>query len=780
MNANDTIFGSIFFRRCVSVYALCAMLALPAVGQDAGNLEKPAAPAKTDDSKDVKVSEYGTVDISVQETDLATVLQMLSIESKKNIITGKGVQATVTANLYGVTFYEALKGILDVNGYTYYEEGNFIYVITKEESDAMAKARRKTESRIFPLNYLSALDANEFIQPLLSAEGKAAARGTVTAGMKPEVSNNGADDYAFSPRLVVNDYADNLEAMNTLITSLDTPPQQVLVEAVIIQTAMNEDNAFGIDFTVLGSLDFTNLTNPLAAVNNLLAGNDATKGFRPPDNNAQAGTTNVGNTSAPGGLKIGVISDDIAVFLRVLDEVTDTFVLARPKVMALNRQRAEVHVGTKVGFLSTTSTETTTTQNVQFLDTGVQLVFRPFISTDGMIRLELKPSVSDFRLRDVTDSTGNSVTIPDELTNQIITNVRVKDGQTLVLGGLFKDSTQTTRRQVPLLGDIPVVGTVFRGQDDTVKRSEIIFLITPTIIHDSALWAMGQEQLGAADVLRVGARSELLPFSRERVTANYNEKAQAAFNQGDQKKALYYINNSLGLSPNQPEMISLRAKITGEYTRSHERSLMERTLRKNLGMPEEMPHVSEAAPSNNEPAIANSNVESPTQAASTEASNENSEPQTPQMETVVAPESQPLRVEGSEGVRPEFQAAPDLTLTPQVSKNLAGSNQPGKNTYRGPNEIFTFDARFLANANSPKKQMTPEQWLFYQQILYEYFTTMGMPELAANFTCNENNNEPRLASGQPSSTKPDSNTPTQPEGVTTVVGVPDDSSQPEN
>ncbi|MCI0676549.1 MAG: type II and III secretion system protein, partial [Phycisphaerales bacterium] len=386
-----------------------------------------------------------------------------------------------------------------------------------------------------------------------------------------------------TPRLVVNDYPENLDAIAALLGNLDTPPSQVLVEATVLQTAVDESDAWGVDFTLLGDIDFIDFHTPLGAVNNLLDGDDPRTGVQPADNRAHVGTTSVGNTGGAGGLKIGVISNDIAVFLRVLDEVVDSQVLARPKIMALNRQRAEVLVGARIGYLSTTSTETTTTQSVQFLDTGIQLVFRPFISKDGMIRMELKPSVSEASLRSVTDATGSVVTIPDELTNQVTTNVRIQDGQTLVLGGLFKDQTSTTRRNIPILGDLPLIGPVFSGQDDRIERSEVIFLITPSIVHDEKLWAAGEEHLATVDSLRVGARAGLLPWSKDKVTSSYNQKAVDAYNAGQNDEALHHINKSLNVSPNQPEMIRLRETITGEKISFHERSLMQRAFRKQIG-----------------------------------------------------------------------------------------------------------------------------------------------------------------------------------------------------
>ena len=573
MTKTSKVFGRRFVARAGATGLACAMLATPAQAQIWGDEGGP----------EVNVSDYGTVDLAVQDTDLAQVLEMLSIQARKNIITSKNVSATVSANLYDVTFYEALEAILSVNGYGFREAGNFIYIYTQEELAEVEAASRRTESRIYELEYLSATDASEFIAPLLSDAGQAAARGDVQTGYQPDISDGGADGYAFTAKIVVNDYTENLDAIGALLKQLDTPPQQVLVEATILQTSLDESNAFGVDFSVIADMDFLDLTNPLSPVNNLLAGNDSKIGFQPDDNKAFGGQSTVGNTVGAGGFKIGVLTDEISVFLKLLDEVTDVTVLARPKIMALNRQRAEVLVGARVGYLSTTSTQTTTTQTVQFLDTGIQLIFRPFISRNGMIRMELSPSVSEASLRTVTDAQGLQVTIPDELTNELTTNVRIRDGATLVLGGLFRESTRVSQRQVPWLGDIPIVGMAFRGQDDTVDRDEIIFMITPSIVPDDILWEIGNETLAFTDAVRVGARSGLLPFSREQITANYNHKAMEAFREGDLNMALHWTNVSLGVDEGQGEMIKLREELTGKKVRAYDASIMERAFRGELG-----------------------------------------------------------------------------------------------------------------------------------------------------------------------------------------------------
>ncbi|MFK7960030.1 MAG: hypothetical protein AB8G96_05835 [Phycisphaerales bacterium] len=531
-----------------------------------------------------------TVTLNVKDTELAQVLELLSINTQRNIVASPRVSGLVTANFYDVTFKEALDAILTVNGFSYEERGDFIYVYTEEEWLQLQAQRRKTVSATFELDYLAAADAAEFIAPLLSEDGQASSRGDVAAGYDTTTGNGGADSYAYSARIVINDYEENIADVRKLLNSLDTPPHQVLVESTIVQTTISEDNAFGIDFSVIGSLDFANLRNPLTAVGDLLAGSDGVPGtnaagdagFTPADNKAGGAVSSVGNTAGPGGLKVGVIAGDFAIFMKALDEVTDTTVLARPKIMCLNRQRASVLVGQRVGYLSTTATETASTQTVEYLDTGIQLKFRPFVSRDGMIRLELQPSVSEARLRNVTNQAGLSVTIPDEATNELTTNVRVKDNETLVLGGLYREQNTVTRRQVPILGDIPIVGEVFRGQEDTVRREEIIFLITPTVMDDVAAWEAGRDAQAYGNGIMVGSRDGLLPFGRSRMTEAHNRKAVDAYNRGDLDMAVFHTNNSLRLSPQQPEMQGFRERVLGVDRDAYERSLLYRIYRHKL------------------------------------------------------------------------------------------------------------------------------------------------------------------------------------------------------
>jgi len=558
-----------------------ALVALAGAAQGLAQDRNPFAdnPGELGADSNVEVSEYMTVDLHVQDEDLANVLQMLSIQSQRNIVMSSDVSATVTANLYDVTFFEALESILNVNGYGFIERGNFIYVYTLEEIAQIEAAARQPVYRVIKLNYLNANDAAEFVAPMLSEIGQIKTNGDPDAFQIPDDSPVGDETFALSATMVIVDYPENVEEIEKLVAQIDTRPAQVLVEATILQTQLNEANAFGVDFSIIGDLDFTDFTEtggPLSAAQSLILGGTGAQGegLTPTDNEGGAIVSTPGNTDGPSTFKLGIINDDFSIFLRLLDEVTDFTVLSNPKVLALNRQPARVLVGRRVGFLNTTSTETSTTQSVEFLDTGTQLAFRPFVSNDGFIRMELKPRVSEGVIRESTDATGANVTIPDEITQELTTNVVVRDGATIVLGGLFRESTTVSRRQVPVLGNIPIVGAAFRGHDDATQRNEIVFMITPTIVNDNMLIEQGERGMADVDRVRAGSRRGLLPWSREKMSSRLNVEAERLANEGNSKKALWKLRRSLQLNPVQPDAIRLREQLLDKHENWPTRSIL--------------------------------------------------------------------------------------------------------------------------------------------------------------------------------------------------------------
>ncbi len=542
----------------------------------------PAAPVQLDPPPFIEISAHGTITLSAQSVPVDSLLELLSIRSRQNIVASDKVDGTVSVNLYDVPFSEALDAILSVNGLVSVREGAFIFVYTQSEFDAIEKSKQRLKTQVYTLQFLNAVDAESFVKPVMSKDGQFATRGAVIAGFTPSLENGGADDYAFTTRLVVTDYASNLEEIERVLKVIDVAPQQVRVEATVVSANIDEKNAYGLDIAAIGNLNFQNLVSraipPMGVPDALQTGTKFDDSY-PTAAQSAAISNQIVMDGAAANIKMGFVTDDVAVFLAVLDDVTDVTVLARPAVTCLNRQRAAVLIGKRVAYLSSTQSQTSTTQTVEYLDTGIKLTFRPFITDDGMIRMELIPSISDYTLRKI-GQLENETEVPDETTQELRTNVRVRSGQTVVLGGLFSDKITTQRRQVPFLSDIPLFGGALTGQADHVERKEIIFLVTPTVIEDQKLYEEGRDSLEVVENVRVGSRAGLLPFSREQVTANYQQDAFQAYGEGDLAKALYYSNAALRMKPVSPAMQQLRERVVAlpgsEFQESVDQTLIER------------------------------------------------------------------------------------------------------------------------------------------------------------------------------------------------------------
>jgi type IV pilus assembly protein PilQ len=507
----------------------------------------------------VNVTEEGTVEIHVNDANLNEVLRMLSLQLEKNILPSKEVRGTVTANLYDVTVREALDAILKANGFDYREKGNVIYVYTAKEIQDMEKAARVTKTEVFRLYYTPAANASVMIKPVLSTEAQVALTTPAQAGISSDGGDTGGNNHATEDILVVTDYPERLDQVRRILKEVDRKPQQVLVEATILRASLQDDNALGVDFNVLGGLDFNTITGTESA------GQITSAGVGPGDSGKVEGDSRIhsvgtgNNFAGPinGGLKVGVVSQNISVFVAALEGVTDTSVVANPKVLVLNKQRGSVHVGSEIGYRTAITTETATADNVKFLETGTVLNFRPYVGDNGNIRLEIAPE----------DSSGsvNSAGLPNKFVTKVTSNVMVKDGHTIVIGGLFREATTRSRSQIPGLGSLPIVGTLFGKQTDQTIREEVIILLTPHLIKDDEAYSqVSEEEARNAERIRVGMRHGMMWFGRERLAEGHYKSAVKDHQHGHDGSALWHLNAALGLNPKMPEAMDLKARIQGK------------------------------------------------------------------------------------------------------------------------------------------------------------------------------------------------------------------------
>ena len=548
---------------------------------------QPAAPAGEGQSvsnSEVSVSDAGTVEIHVNDANLVEVLRMLSLQTQKNIMPSKDVRGTVTANLYDVTVREALDAILHSNGYAYREKGNFIYVYTTKELQEIEKSEVRATTRVFRLNYTPAANAQNLIKPVLSAQGQVALTTPAKNGIESGTGAVGGDDHAAGDVLVITDFPENLDRVAQILAEVDTRPQQILLEAVILRATLNEDNALGVDFNVLSGVDFTDIVTSNGQFTNATID----EGTAVADHASSVGTgTNF--TQGVGGLKVGFVSDNVSVFLSALEQTTDTTIMANPKILTLNKQKGEVFVGNEDGYYTTVTTETTTSQTVESLKTGTRLIFRPYIAADGYIRMEVHPE----------DSAGEVKAdgLPSKSTTEMSSNIMVKDGHTIVIGGLFRESTSQGRSQIPLLGNIPIVGAAFRSTRDRTVREEVIILLTPHVVKDdSAMAELGEKELSRTEQLRVGARHGLMWFGRERLAESHFEKAkrEMAKDHPNRKSALWHLGCATSLNPKFIEAIEMKQELTGREVTAADGSSIRNYVRK--AMLEDVAPVSSTKP----------------------------------------------------------------------------------------------------------------------------------------------------------------------------------------
>jgi len=272
-------------------------------------------------------------------------------------------------------------------------------------------------------------------------------------------------------------------------------------------------------------------------------------------------------------LRIGVTTGNVAAFITALESVTDTTILANPKILAVNKQLGQVYIGTKIGYISqTTQTLTSTTQQVEFLDTGTKLSFRPFIGHDGYIRMDIHPKDSSGTLK--------SNDIPDEFSTELATNIMVRDGQTIVIGGLFRDVVVTSRTQIPLLGDLPLIGGLFRGTNDSTTRQEVIILLTVHIINELEE-TNSEARIDDVRRKRFGARDELQWAGRARLVEDRYAEAARYYVEGDTDAAMKELAFVLELRPSYLEAIRLKERIIAETT-PDEVDMIERIMLDNI------------------------------------------------------------------------------------------------------------------------------------------------------------------------------------------------------
>ena len=511
---------------------------LPGLAEESGStVADPPVPAvEPPGNMSRRVPGEGDDDLTMQfpDTDIREVLDALAMQGNLNILATNSVQGKVSATLSGVDVDSALDAILKSTGYVAKREGDFIYVGKPEDFDTMEESLDTIATRVYRPNYVTAAELQALVQPLVTVDAGVVSVSTpAEVGIAPDSTNAGGDAFAGGDVVVVRDYEAVLSQIDQVVAEIDVRPLQVAIEAMILSVTLNDGNDFGVNFELLRDKDHLRLGlgTPLDSLGSL--------------------------SFAEGGLKFGFLDTSLGAFFNALETIGDTNVIATPRLLVLNKHRAEILIGEELGYVSTTMTETSTSQSVEFLEVGAQLRLRPFISSDGLIRMEIHPELSTGSV----DTSNPNFTLPNKETTQVTTNIMVRDGCTVIIGGLIRDELQTTGTQVPFLGSLPWVGVAFRSRNETLQRREIIVLITPHIVYEPETCREGQQAACEFQRRQQLYGEKMNPLGKRHVARRYFRMAQNAWAAGDRDTALRFAEMSVHFDPLNRAAIDLRSSI---------------------------------------------------------------------------------------------------------------------------------------------------------------------------------------------------------------------------
>ena len=438
------------------------------------------------------------ISINVKNVNIEDVLKMLAEQSNLNIIAGKNVKDTLTITLQNIPVMEALKAILEVSNYTYKKEGDIIKVYTWDDLRILQESK-KLQTKVFNPKYIKVTDIEPLLQTIKSNRGKIQSNPKLNQllvydleekikKMEDVVASIDKDrlikrhfilDYAEPEEIKeklaklistqeAEIYIDNrthslvikaapmcLDELENLIKRWDVPSKQVQIEAKIMQVSLDKNFQLGIDWEYV-----------------------STNGkHRPTDYDL---SSKLGLSLSEGGIfRVGALSaDDYQATLEMLQTTTNSNLLSEPKITVMDGHEANIMVGSTEPYIVRYIDEdtNTTTEETKFKDVGIQLTVKPRITEGGYIRLEIEPEVSSARR---VAEVNNALAID---TSKVKTILMVKDGKTVVLGGLIKDERVETTKKIPILGDIPILGLLFQNKNKANLKTELIIFITPHIL----------------------------------------------------------------------------------------------------------------------------------------------------------------------------------------------------------------------------------------------------------------------------------------------------------
>ena len=430
-----------------------------------------------------KVFKGRKISLDFQDVEVRTILQILAKESGINIVASDTVNGKMTLSLKDVPWDQALDLVMQARNLDMRQQGNIINIAPRDELLAKDKAFLQAEKEIaelgslysqnFQLKYknveefrkilrLDEIDTNNSRNTLLSNRGSAL--------IDPATNT-----------LIVTDTRSVIEKFRKLIDELDVPAQQVMIEARIVEATDGFARDLGVKFGYGGTerqtaWGFNSGSGGISAANNGgTGGNIGTSSGRWSVN------TNINLPVAAAANSIALVralsSGALNLELSASEQLSKTKTLANPRVLTQNRQEAKIESGTEIPYQDTSTSGNNTTTTTTFKKAVLGLVVTPNITPDGQIIMNVK----------INKDTPIDCRVKNEATKciqtkNLDTQAMVENGGTLIVGGIYEEENGNTLTKIPLLGDIPVIGNLFKTRQNSQSRRELLIFITPRIM----------------------------------------------------------------------------------------------------------------------------------------------------------------------------------------------------------------------------------------------------------------------------------------------------------
>ncbi len=417
--------------------------------------------------------------LNFQDIDVRSVLQLIADFTDLNLVASDTVQGNITLRLQNVPWDQALDLVLKTKGLDKRKIGNVLLVAPADEIAARERQEMEAQKQIAELaplrreliqvNYAKASQIATLFQSVTS--GNSDVRGSVTV-----------DDRTNS--IIAYQTQEQLDELRRVVTQLDIPVRQVMIEARIVEANVDYSKSLGVRWGgFLGSRDGDKWTGSGAAgqfPNNVTTGNNGSgnRVGRPLIENAPF--VDMGALNATSGLGIGFVTNHAILDLQLsaMEKTGNGEVVSQPKVVTADKETAKILKGSEIPYQEASSSGATSTS---FKEAALSLEVTPQITPDNRIIMDVKVT------KDEPDYANELNGVPPIKKNEVNAKVLVTDGETIVIGGVFSNTQTKSVDKVPFLGDLPFVGRVFRRDNVQDQKSELLVFITPRIMNTQAI-----------------------------------------------------------------------------------------------------------------------------------------------------------------------------------------------------------------------------------------------------------------------------------------------------